>query len=328
MQPKVLKIEISAKTVVFTVFFLLAVNFFWTVRDLIFSLFIGFIIMSAIKPTVSRLEKKRLPRALSTCIIFVLLLIGFGLLFFWVIPPMVVDSSLFLRSLPGLIYDLNPSLIKYYGSTSLTQLLPSLPNQLLSLFTSALSNVIFLVTTLFFSFYFTVEENFIKNALANFLSEDKTKKIVNIFDQTEKRLSSWFWGEMLLMTGVGLMSFVGLSLIGVKHALSLAVIAGLLEIVPNFGPITATVPAVLVAASQSPFLAFSTIALYFIIQQLENNLIVPMVMKRAVGLHPIVTLLALLVGGRVGGVLGVLLAIPITLFIETALIELSGAKRG
>jgi len=107
----------------------------------------------------------------------------------------------------------------------------------------------------------------------------------------------------------------------------LAILAGLLEVVPNFGPILSAVPALILGLSQSYFMAVPVIALYFIVQQLENNIIVPLVMKRAVGLHPIITLVALIVGGKVGGVLGVLLAIPTTLFIETLVVELMQSKK-
>ena len=130
------------------------------------------------------------------------------------------------------------------------------------------------------------------------------------------------------MTMVGLLTFIGLSLIGVRYALPLSIIAGLLEVVPNLGPTISTIPSFLVALTQSYFLGFSTIALYFIVQQLENHIIVPMVMKKAVGLNPIITLIALIIGGKVGGAVGVVLAIPFTLFAETLLIEFMRLKEG
>jgi predicted PurR-regulated permease PerM len=121
---------------------------------------------------------------------------------------------------------------------------------------------------------------------------------------------------------VGLLTYVGLTLIGVRYALPLSIIAGFLEVVPNIGPIISTVPAFIVGVAQSPFLGFTTIALYFIVQQLENQIIVPLVMSRVIGLNPIVTLISLIIGGQLFGVLGVLLSIPFTLFLETSLIEL------
>jgi len=149
----------------------------------------------------------------------------------------------------------------------------------------------------------------------------------SVFDKAEKRLNSWFWGEITLMTVVGLLTFIGLNLIGIRYALALAVLAGLLEAIPNLGPTISSIPAILLGFAVSPVMGVTALALYFIIQQLENNLIVPVVMKKAVGLNPIITLIALIVGGKIAGVLGVILAVPTTIFIETVLIEIQKGRK-
>ncbi|EKE14664.1 MAG: hypothetical protein ACD_12C00354G0002 [uncultured bacterium] len=95
----------------------------------------------------------------------------------------------------------------------------------------------------------------------------------------------------------------------------------MLEVVPNLGPITSSIPAILIGFAYSPVLGFYCAILYLVVQQLENNLIVPVVMKKVTGLHPIVTLVVMVVGGKLAGIMGVLLAIPLTIFIETILIE-------
>jgi len=125
------------------------------------------------------------------------------------------------------------------------------------------------------------------------------------------------------MIVVGLLTYVGLSLMGIKYTLALAVLSGLLEVVPSLGPITATIPAFFIGLSQSYVSGLLMIALYFTVQQLENNLIVPFVMKKAVGIHPITTLIALIIGGKLAGIMGVILAIPTTIFLETILIEVN-----
>ncbi len=131
---------------------------------------------------------------------------------------------------------------------------------------------------------------------------------------------------MTLMFIVGLLSFIGFSLVGIKYALPLAVLAGLLEIVPNLGPTIAAVPTILIGLSQSYFMGLVALAITFLVQQLENNVIVPMIMKKATGLNPIFILIALIIGGRIGGVLGLILALPATLILETLLIEVIKEK--
>ena len=119
------------------------------------------------------------------------------------------------------------------------------------------------------------------------------------------------------------MVYVGLSIIGMKYALALAVLAGLFEVIPNLGPITSSIPAILIGLSYSPIFGLYCAILYLVIQQLENNLIVPIVMKKATGLHPIVTLIVMVIGGKLAGIMGVILAIPTAIFIETILIEVN-----
>lgn len=129
------------------------------------------------------------------------------------------------------------------------------------------------------------------------------------------------------MTVIGLLVYVGLSILGIKFALSLAVLAGLLEIVPIIGPIIATVPAFLVASSVSLWMGGITIIMYIIVQQLENNVIVPYIMNKAVGIHPITTLVALSIGGKLGGIIGAVLAVPVALLIETIIVEVVSERK-
>jgi len=199
--------------------------------------------------------------------------------------------------------------------------IPSLANETINLIKSAFSNVIFVTSTLFFGFYFILEKNIFSKLLGNFFDDMELNQISLIAERAQKRMSSWFWGEIILMLVVGTMTYIGLSIIGVKYVLALAVLAGLLEIIPNLGPIISSIPAILIGFSSLPILGVYCAILYLIVQQLENNLIVPIVMKKATGLHPIVTLIAMVIGGKVAGIMGVLLAIPSTIFIETILIE-------
>ncbi len=323
---KLYKVEVSAKTIVFATFFLLFLFLLWIMRDLLFSLFIAFIVMSAVNPAVSFFEKKGVPRRLTTFLVFVSLFFVLGSLFSWIVPPLMQELTLFVKNAPAMFYRIDSPLLSYLNIQSVAQYIPDITNQIFSLVGGVVSNAMFVVSTVFFSFYFTAEKDVVGKIVSRFFSDAKTRRIVLLFERIEKRMSSWLWGELVLMTVIGCMTFIGLNLVGVKYALPLAIIAGFLEIVPNLGPVLSTIPAFLIALTQSYFLGFATIALYFIIQQLENNLVVPFIMKKAVGINPITTLIALIVGGRIGGVLGILLAIPLTLFFELILSEVIKEK--
>ena len=321
------KIEISSKTIIFTVLFLLSLQMLWQIRELIFSLFIAFIIAGALKPGVDYLEKRKIPRALASFLIylfFILLIVG---IFNLILPPLVIEISHLFKNLPFIIKRTFPSAPINFFTNFFTQNLPGIANQAFDIIKGIFSNVIFVTSTLFFGFYFILDNHLIKKLLGSFFEDSEVNRIEYIIDKGQKRMASWFWGEAILMLVIGVMTYIGLTVIGMKYVLALSVLAGLLEVVPTLGPITSAVPSFLIGLSYSPVLGASTIALNFIIQQLENNLIVPFIMKKVVGLHPIVTLIALIIGGKLAGIIGVILAVPTTIFVETVLIEIQKGRK-
>ncbi|MBI5123406.1 AI-2E family transporter [Candidatus Roizmanbacteria bacterium] len=317
------KIEISSKTIIFTVGFILMLGVIWLIKDLIFSLFIAFIIAGSLRQPVDFLEKKKIHRSISSFIVYFIFVFIIFYLFALIIPPLVREIIVLFKNLPNIIIKVFPTLSSNFNLSFLSNNIPSLANETIIFIKTAFSNVIFVTSTLFFGFYFLLEKNLAQRLLGNFFDDMELNKINLISERAQRRMSGWFWGEIILMIVVGLLTYVGLSLMGMKYALALAVLSGLLEVVPNLGPITATIPAFFIGLSQSYVSGLSMIALYFTVQQLENNLIVPFVMKKAVGIHPIITLIALIIGGKLAGIMGVILAIPTTIFLETILIEVN-----
>lgn len=325
MQPT--KIEISSRTIVFTIALLIALKFLWIIKDLIFSLFIALIIVSALKPIVSFLEKKGIPRLLAAIFVYGLFIFGISNTFGLIFPSLVTEITHLFRNLPLMIQKSPPYISSFINSETLGQYIPNITTKAFDLIKSIFSNALFIISTLFFGFYLLLEENAGKKFLLKFYEEKELKQAFSIIDKIEKRLSFWFWGEVILMITIGVMTYIGLNLIGMRYPLALAVFAGLLEVIPNIGPITSVIPATIIGLSQSYFLGFAAVTLYFIVQQLENHLIVPLVMKKAVGLNPIATLMALIIGGKLAGVLGILLSVPIMLFLETTLVEVLKVRR-
>jgi predicted PurR-regulated permease PerM len=321
------RIEISYKTIVFTVLFLLGIRFVWEIRDLIFSLLIAFILMSALRPLVMKLKEKKLSHGVAVAITYAAFLFIVIALFSIIIPPIIEETSAFITSFPVIIQKLDPRLSFLVSGLSLGQYLPDATNQVLKFATSFFTNALFIVSTLFFGFYFLLEEKEIIDFITIYVPKHTMQRFTAVFEHVTVRLSSWFWGELTLMTVVGLLNFIGFSLIGIKYALPLAVLAGLLEVVPNIGPTIAALPAFLIGISISNYTGVAALAVAFLVQQLENNLIVPVIMRHAVGLNPIITLIVLVIGGKIGGVLGLLLAIPAFLFVESILLEVLRDRR-
>lgn len=320
------KVEISPKTIVFTVLFLIFLKVIWDMKEMIFALFLAFILMSALKPVVNRLVKFKIPRILAVAFSVFSTVFFIGFLISFALPPLVQEIFIFIKNLPAIIKMVIPTISPYLNFESFNKFIPEITQNTVGVISGIFNNYYFVVSVIFFSFYFLLEEKFLVNFLAGFLPEKNLQKVTVIFSKVEKRMSYWMWGELVLMTLIGTLSYIGLVILGVKYAFSLAVIAGLLEIVPVIGPVTSVIPAFIVGASTSWFLGLSVLPLYFLIQQLENNVIIPIVMQKAVGIHPIMTLIALTVGGKFGGFLGVLLSVPAALMIETIAKEIIQLK--
>ena len=125
------KIEISSRTIIFTVFFILSLKVIWEVRELIFGLLLAFILMSALKPAVNYLEKGKIPRLLSTIIVFISAIFGVLFLFAVVVPPLLEESLIFVKSLPILISNIFPMVSDYFNISSLTSFLPDITQNII-----------------------------------------------------------------------------------------------------------------------------------------------------------------------------------------------------
>ncbi|GIW62217.1 MAG: AI-2E family transporter [Patescibacteria group bacterium] len=314
-------VEISWKTIVFSVVFLLGIYFFYLIRDLIFAVFIAFIFRSALLPVVQKLRRLGIPHIIASVLVFFVFLSAFIAFFAFVLPPLVVETTNFIRSVPQYLSVVFPGQDYSFDLNSSLNFLPNFTSGFFSVVSSVFSNIFFVIMTLFLSLYFIIQEHFIRDILVTFLGEKHIDTVVEVSLKIEKRLAQWLWGQLFLMLVIGVLTYIGLSFLNIKYALALAVLAGLLEVVPNVGPVLSLIPSFLIALSNSYLQAVSVVGLYFFIQQFENTLIVPLIMRKAVGLNPIVTLLALVIGGRLGGVLGIILSIPILISLQIILFE-------
>jgi len=310
-------VEISHRTIIFTVLFLLSLWLVYQIKDIILLLFVAVILASALNPFIDWLQKYRLPRGLAIFLIYIFVWGLVGSLIAAVVPGLVDQSGKLIRLLPVSLSQIE--LFNTYQQEIYQEILArlgSLPEGLIRFSVGLFGNILGVVTTLVISFYLLLERKNLDRYLTLLLGPDKPDKARQIINKIELRLGGWVRGELFLMLAVGTFTYVGLVILGVDIALPLAVLAGLLEIVPNIGPTISAVPAILVALTINPLTALATLALYILIQQLENNLLVPKVMEKATGVNPLVSILALMIGFRLAGPAGAVLAIPLILVIE------------
>ena len=327
MTKESLRVEISYKTIIFALGIGAAVWFIIQILPIIILLFVSLILVSALHSPVDFLESKKIPRFLSILIVyFIMLGIVMGI-FTIIIPPFVEQTRNLIDRVPFIFDQVNSRLAFYQIPTQdvIGQFAGELrifgPN-FFKITAGFFSSLLGVLTLLVFTFYLLLEWPKILGLVSGAFAGKQEERIKSILEDIEKGLGAWVRGELVLMFAVGVISYIGLLLLGVPYALSLAVLAGLLEIIAIIGPILAAIPAILAGLLVSPILALAVAALYFIIQQLENNLIVPNVMRKAVGVNPLVTIIALMVGAKLAGILGAVLAVPVVVFVRILITDL------
>lgn len=326
MAQPVQKIEITPRSVAIIALILLGIYFVYLILDIIILLFVALILMTALNPIVNWMVKHEVPRGMSIATVYVALMLLLIAGFMAVIPELIDQLvSLFNQiSLP-------PHIVRLFANQEYTlEDLQIITNQLTSIpklidsISSAFTIVIYAVTAGAMSFYMLLERDELHKHLVWLFgetqAEEKAEKFIN---KLELQIGHWVRGEFSLMFIVGFLTYIGLTILGIPYALPLAILAGLLEILPNIGPTLSAVPALIVAylAFGSWWMVLAVLALYIAVQQLENNFIVPAVMKRSVGLNPLVTILLILIGLKLGGIVGAILVIPIFLVIKVTIVE-------
>ncbi len=312
------KIEISAKTILFTIFTLLMLWLLYEVRSIVVLFFISFILATAVNPLARAARRKKIPVMIPMFIVYLIVVLIISLIVASLLPAVIDQSSSLFASVPSYFISLEKTLnINLAGSLG-SNYLTSAPTNLLKFAGGLFSNVINIFAVFFISYYIILERPHLHHHLTGFFGKgDKEKKAEELVLAIEQVVGGWVRGELILMGVIGLLTYLSLVLLGIPYALPLAVLAGMLELVPNLGPVVAAIPAIFMGLTVSPVIGLGALATSFLIQQLENSLIVPKVMQSATGTQPLATILVLLTGFTLGGVAGAILAMPLYLSIVT-----------
>jgi len=327
-----LRQNIIKSTTLKIVFTIILLVFLWLVRDVVAILILAIIVATAVSPAAGWLERKKIPRLLGVLAIYIFGFALVGFILYLLLPPLAAELGALANQFP-LYYE---RLVNFFSAAqepsdgfqltqNMQQLLSSASSRLAQVASSLFSSILNLVGGIFaaliviaLSFYLATTGDGVRKFLTAITPGTYEEYIVQLWGRVEKKIGRWIRGQLLLGLIIGVIVFIGLKIFGIPYALSLAVLAGVLELLPFAGPIIAAVPAVILGFINSITLGLILMVFYTLVQQLENQLIVPQVMKRAVGMHPVVVIVALLAGAKLGGIVGVLIAIP----VAVALIEL------
>ncbi len=320
-----ININISTLTIVKIILILLLLYFLFLVKDILTILFVSLVFASAVDPWVDWMQKKKIPRGVSIILIYLVLFVVISLVIYLIIPPIAEQVGELANNFPryfdkiisgfssfkefsirhGFLDNLKDSL----GAISAN--LQSAAGSVFSTVTNIFGSIFSFFLVLVITFYMVVEENAIKKLIWSIAPAKHQPYIMQLINRMQRKIGLWLRGQLILSLVIFTLTYIGLLVLGVKYALVLALIAGLTEFVPYLGPLLAAIPAIFLAFTQSPILALFVAILYYIIQLVENNIIVPKLMQKVVGLSPIISIAVLLIGFKLAGIVGAILSIPV-----------------
>jgi predicted PurR-regulated permease PerM len=326
--------SISSGTIVKTLLFILLGFVLFYLRDVLLIFLTAVVLASAIEPGTQWFVRRGLPRIASVAIIYLFIIALIAAIFYFILPTLIKDLTGFANTLPKYISALD---VRTKGFSNNLFGLDTTPNEsvgdatqnLITNFSTASGSILGTLTAIFggatsfiiivvLSFYLAVQERGIEEFLRIVIPIRHEQYATSLWRRTQHKIGRWMQGQILLAVFIGILVFIGLSILRVEHAFFLAIISAVFEIIPVFGPIIGAVPGVAVAFMQGG-LTFGVIVavMYLIVQQIENHVIYPLVVKKVINIPPLFVIVALIVGAKLGGFLGILLSVP----VATALTE-------
>jgi predicted PurR-regulated permease PerM len=311
---------------------------FWLLyrfHQVVIIFFAALVISTAIQPLTRRLHRYGLPRPVSVVVVYLFFLAGVAGLIWALAPVALSQITRLAATLPDLYADLRDGMLDS-GSFFFWRLGITLPGELplvglapldsddvtmaarqaLDATSLLLKTIFVLVALLVLTFYWTLDGQRTIRSLLLWLPLSYRENVRSFLQEAEARVAAFITGQTILCFAIGAMALVAYWLLDLPYALGLAILTGVLELVPYLGPIMAAIPAIIVGYSVDPITAVWVLAVTTVIQQLEGNVLAPRVMRRSVGVHPMVTLLAMTAFGLLFGVAGALVAIPLAAVVQ------------
>ncbi len=341
-------IEISSSSVIKVILIVAFAAALYIVRDVVLVVLLSVIIASSVEPGTQWFLRRGIPRIIAVLLIYSVIAVMLVGTFYFLFLPLLAQSANLLSSLPGYLGELqvwNPlqnskflsdssAIAGISDKFSLAQIVTQLEgtfNQLSNGFFSTASTVfggiLSFILVIVLSFYLSMEADGVSNFLRIVTPAKHEKYVLSLWKRSQHKIGLWMQGQIVLAIIVAMLVFLGLTLLQVDNALLLAVLAGMFEIIPLFGPILAAIPAVTIALiSDGMTAALLVVGLYIIIQQFENQLIYPLVVRKIVGVPPIISIVALIVGGKLAGFVGLIISVPLATMIMEFLSDIEKHK--
>lgn len=307
------------------------------IRGVFTPFLLGFLLAYILNPLVEMFQGKIVPRWLAILLVYLLLGVILFCLVYFALPALFADIYSLLDYIPHYTNSLQQFISEIQLNYSrvpmperlrqiIDELIQNAENRSLNFVQGLLESLFNLFTQVFnliltpvLSFYFLLEYNVLGSLIKSLLPVRYQPELEEIGAEINQVIKSLIRGNLLVALLVGTLAVIGMSLVGMDFPLLLGIMVGITNFIPYFGAIISTIPAVLLALLKSKWLALYVLGLMIIIQQIEGNIISPKVLGACVGLHPLLIVLALLVGGELWGLVGMLLAVPLAAILKILL---------
>ena len=328
-------IDISWKTILKILFSLFLCYILYLTKDVLVLVLFSFIVSILFEPLIGFLEKKKIPRSVSIFLTYLMFFLLLGFFFYWILPIFITEVQQFIKSFPQYFEEISVPLksigIKAFESfdtfnLSLQEWLTSVSSNFVDFIVSFFSNIFSIVTVFFLSIFFSIEKEDLKRLVGLLIPEEKRENFFDLWQRCQLRTIAWFGTRILGCFFVGLASYFALIFLDMKHDLALAVLASLANFIPFVGSIFVGFVLALLALLDSWTKSLLVVLIFTLIQQIENNIIMPLSSKKFIGLPASLTLITLLIGGQLWGIVGAILAIPLVGIIYEFLRDLKNKK--
>lgn len=330
------RISIAPQAVLLVLGSLLGLWLVYTLRDIIVLFLIVLAVTIGFSPIV-KVWEKFIPRTAAIVIVYLLVIILGGVIIALFVPPVLTQLSDFIGFLQhqivntygandtflGELRDNINNLTSNRDLSSLSSIISQFQGSFGAVFSTTLGligGMVAVVTVFISSFYLLLEENNLERFLGNFLSPARRTAIMSLFTKMSQKIGDWLRGQLILMLIIGVVDAIALAAIGVPYPLLLGIWAGLTEAIPVVGAFMGAIPAVAIAFVTLGWVkGLIVLAIFLIVQQLENHVLVPRIMGKALGLSPVMIIFSLLIWGKLLGFIGIVIAIPITAALSVLL---------
>lgn len=327
MDPTKLSVSVTSGTMVRALLIGAAAVALFHLSTLVLLLLAAVVIASAAEPGVQFFMRYRFPRPAAVVAVYAIVLAIVAAMVAFFVPPMLSQASALLAILPQYLSNVQSLNIPFFenaGGPTFTETVNALQNTfadtgagVLAFITSIFGGALYFLMTVVVSIYFSMQETGVDDFLRLVTPEKHRDYVQSLWKRSQKKIGLWMQGQLLLSLIITVLLFLGLSLLGMPYALVLAIFAGIMELIPVFGSLVAMVPGIIVALLSGDFTFVLIVSgLYLIVNQFQAHLIYPLVVKKVVGVAPILVIIALIAGGQLAGFIGVLLSVPVAAVIQ------------